>query len=100
MASSLTALHVSLRKLPAPSASAFTAAAVAAPRRTLRRRSPAMRKATPYLLVAPAVIYLLMITLYPGAFAIWQSFYVVRFNQMIPGKALLILFSQPMNSPV
>jgi multiple sugar transport system permease protein len=61
-------------------------AASAAPevRRTLRRRSPAMRKAMPYLLVAPAVLYLLMITLYPGAFALWQSFYVVRFNRMIP----------------
>ena len=43
-----------------------------------------MRRATPYLLVAPAVIYLLMITLYPGVFAIWQSFYVVRFSKMIP----------------
>ena len=43
-----------------------------------------MRKAMPYLLVAPAVLYLLTITLYPGAFALWQSFYVVRFNQMIP----------------
>ncbi|MFO1104715.1 MAG: sugar ABC transporter permease [Amaricoccus sp.] len=61
-------------------------AASAAPevRRTLKRRSPALRAAMPYLLVAPAVIYLLMITLYPGAFAIWQSFYVVRFNKMIP----------------
>ena len=57
-------------------------------RRTLTRRSPAMRKALPYLLVAPAVIYLLMITLYPGVFAIWQSFYIVRFNKMIwPGVA-------------
>ncbi len=61
-------------------------AASAAPsvRRTLKRRSPAMRKATPYLLVAPAVVYLLMITLYPGVFAVWQSFFVVRFNKMIP----------------
>ncbi len=42
-----------------------------------------MRQAMPYLLVAPAVVYLLMITLYPGVFAIWQSFYVVRFNKMI-----------------
>lgn len=62
-----------------------TGAATSAPavRRTLRRRSPAMRRAMPYLLVAPAVLYLLMITLYPGIFAIWQSFYVVRFNKMI-----------------
>jgi multiple sugar transport system permease protein len=64
---------------------AQTGADRAAPevRRTLKRRSPAMRTAMPYLLVAPAVIYLLMITLYPGVFAIWQSFYVVRFNKMI-----------------
>ena len=55
-------------------------AASAAPlvRRTLKRRSPAIRRAVPYLLVAPAVVYLLSITLYPGAFAIWQSFFVVR----------------------
>ena len=45
-----------------------------------RRRSPLMRKAFPYLLVAPAVIYLLGITLYPGIFAIWRSFYTGRFK--------------------
>lgn len=39
-----------------------------------------MRKATPYLLVAPAVLYLLCITLYPGIFAIWRSFYAGRFK--------------------
>jgi multiple sugar transport system permease protein len=39
-----------------------------------------MRKAFPYLLVTPAVAYLLAITLYPGIFAIFQSLYVVRFN--------------------
>lgn len=44
-----------------------------------RRRSPTLRKAFPYLLVAPAVIYLLVITLYPGIFAIYQSLFVVRF---------------------
>lgn len=50
------------------------------PRKTPpRRRSPALRKAFPYLLVAPAVIYLLAITLYPGIFAIYQSLFVVRF---------------------
>lgn len=66
-------------------ASSRDGVASAAPkvRRTLKRRSPALRRAMPYLLVAPAVIYLLMITLYPGVFAIWQSFYVVRFNKMI-----------------
>jgi multiple sugar transport system permease protein len=49
-------------------------------RRSPRRRSPLLRKAFPYLLVAPALIYLLAITLYPGIFAIFQSLYVVRFN--------------------
>jgi multiple sugar transport system permease protein len=53
-------------------------------RPTIRRRSRLARQAFPYLLVAPAVIYLLAITLYPGVFAIWQSFYLVRFNQWIP----------------
>jgi multiple sugar transport system permease protein len=49
-----------------------------------RRRSAAARAAFPYLLVAPAVIYLLGITLYPGAYAAYQSFYLVRFNEWIP----------------
>jgi len=44
------------------------------------RRSPIMRRAFPYLLLAPAVIYLLAITLYPGVFAIYQSLFVVRFT--------------------
>ena len=53
----------------------------AAPVRALRRRrSPLMRKAFPYLLIAPAVIYLLAITLYPGIFALWRSFYAGRFQ--------------------
>jgi multiple sugar transport system permease protein len=55
-------------------------AASAAPKLPPRRRSPLLRKAFPYLLVAPALIYLLAITLYPGVFAIIQSLYVVRFN--------------------
>ena len=50
----------------------------------LRRRSPWRRKAMPYLLVAPAVVYLLALTLYPGAYAIYQSFFVVRFNLWLP----------------
>jgi multiple sugar transport system permease protein len=72
--------------MPEAGALSRSGAAPAAPgaRRTLRRRSPVLRKAMPYLLVAPAVLYLLSITLYPGAFALWQSFYVVRFNRMIP----------------
>jgi multiple sugar transport system permease protein len=45
-----------------------------------RRRSPFRRKAFPYLLVAPAVVYLLAITLYPGIFALWRSFYQGRFK--------------------
>lgn len=47
--------------------------------RVMRRRSPALRRAFPYLLVAPAVLYLLTITLYPGLFAIYQSLFVIRF---------------------
>ena len=49
------------------------------PANPLRRRSPALRKAFPYLLLAPAMIYLLVITLYPGLFAIYQSLFVVKF---------------------
>lgn len=45
-----------------------------------RRRSPFRRKAFPYLLVGPAVLYLLAITLYPGIFALWRSFYAGRFQ--------------------
>src|SRR6478736_5410103 len=48
--------------------------------RMARRRSPLRRKAFPYLLVAPAVLYLLAITLYPGIFALWRSFYQGRFK--------------------
>ena len=44
-----------------------------------RRRSPALRRAFPYLLLAPAIAYLLVITLYPGLFAIYQSLFVVKF---------------------
>lgn len=58
-------------------------AASAAPARTgyrFRRRSRALRRAFPYLLVAPAVCFLLMITLYPGAYAIYQSLFYVKFN--------------------
>ena len=64
------------------SVSAYPDATAAAPAatRTLRRRSPVLRRLFPYLLVAPAVIYLLGITLYPGAYAIYQSFYNVQFN--------------------
>jgi len=46
---------------------------------TYKKRSK-LRKWTPYLLVAPAVLYLLMITLYPGVYALTQSFYAVKFG--------------------
>ena len=59
------------------------AAPVAAPR-TRRRRSRRARTLFPYLLVAPAVIYLLGITLYPGLYALYQSFFLVRFNTWTP----------------
>ena len=49
-----------------------------------RRRSPTRRKLFPYLLLLPAVIYLLAITLYPGVYAVYQSFFQVRFNEWIP----------------
>ena len=52
-----------------------------APNRAPRRRSPALRKAFPYLLVAPALLYLMAITLYPGVFAIYQSLFVVTFKE-------------------
>lgn len=45
-----------------------------------KRRSKRLKKWFPYLLVAPAVIYLLMITLYPGIYAVVQSFYAVKFG--------------------
>ncbi|MEM9708268.1 MAG: sugar ABC transporter permease [Pseudomonadota bacterium] len=63
-----------------------TGAASAAPaaRSTRRRRSKRLRGWFPYLLVAPAVIYLMGITLYPGIFAITQSFYAVKFGPWRP----------------
>jgi multiple sugar transport system permease protein len=47
---------------------------------TIRRRSRFMRKAFPYFMVAPACIYLLAITLWPGAFALYRSFYTGKFK--------------------
>jgi multiple sugar transport system permease protein len=43
-----------------------------------------MRRAFPYFLVAPAVLYLMMITLYPGIYAIYQSFFSVTFTAWNP----------------
>ena len=54
--------------------------AQATPNHVPRRRSPALRKAFPYFLVAPALLYLMAITLYPGVFAIYQSLFVVTFK--------------------
>ncbi len=45
-----------------------------------RRRSPGMRKAFPYLMVAPAVLYLLSITLWPGIYAAYRSLYTGKFK--------------------
>jgi multiple sugar transport system permease protein len=47
---------------------------------TLRRRSPFMRKAFPYLMVAPACIFLLGITLWPGIFALYRSLFTGKFG--------------------
>jgi multiple sugar transport system permease protein len=46
----------------------------------IRRRNPAMRKAFPYLMVAPACIYLLGITLWPGLFAFYRSLHTGKFG--------------------
>jgi multiple sugar transport system permease protein len=54
-------------------------AASAARPRLYRRRSPLRRKLFPYLLVMPAVVYLLGITLYPGIYAMVQSLFRVKF---------------------
>ena len=63
-------------------------AAQAAPtrptQRSFKRRSKRMKQWLPYLLVAPAVIYLLLVTLYPGIFAATQSFYNVKFGPWQP----------------
>ena len=65
-----------------------TGAAFAAPvtlgRVPTFRRSRRLKIWFPYLLVAPAVIYLLLITLYPGAYAAIQSFYAVKFGPWNP----------------
>lgn len=53
-------------------------------RPTMRRRNRRMKAALPYLLVAPAVIYLMLITLYPGVYAIIQSFHDVKFGPWRP----------------
>ena len=59
-------------------------AAIAAPVKLRKKRSKRMQALFPYLLVAPAVLYLLMITLYPGVYAIYQSFFRVTFTAWRP----------------
>lgn len=54
-------------------------AASSGPSRRIRPRSRRMRALFPYLLVAPAVSFLLLITLYPGGYAIYQSLFYVKF---------------------
>ena len=54
------------------------------PKVAFKRRSKRLRVWFPYLLVAPAVAYLLMITLYPGIYAVVQSFYAVKFGPWNP----------------
>lgn len=61
-----------------------TGAAIAAPAKLRKKRSKRMQALFPYLLVAPAVLYLMMITLYPGIYAIYQSFFRVTFTAWIP----------------
>ena len=46
----------------------------------IRRRSPLMRKAFPYFLLGPAVIFLLGITLWPGAFVLYRSMFTGKFK--------------------
>lgn len=49
-----------------------------------------IRRALPYLLVAPAVIYLLGITLYPFIYLVWQSLYESSLTR--PGMAFWVGF--------
>ena len=63
---------------------AATTAPTKPTQRSFKRRSKRMKTWLPYLLVAPAVIYLLLVTLYPGIFAVTQSFYNVKFGPWQP----------------
>ena len=63
---------------------AATTAPTKPTQRIFKRRSKRMKTWLPYLLVAPAVIYLLLVTLYPGIFAMTQSFYNVKFGPWQP----------------
>lgn len=72
--------HPSLPDSTVSEAEAAAAASVLPPKRPLKRRSKRIKAWLPYLLVAPAVLYLMLITLYPGVFAILQSFHAVKFG--------------------
>jgi len=63
---------------------ASAAPSMPTPKPAFKRRSKRLKAWFPYLLVAPAVSYLLMITLYPGIYAIVQSFYAVKFGPWNP----------------
>lgn len=58
----------------------MTTVAMTSPTIPLKRRSPLMRKAFPYFLVGPAVIYLLGITFWPGIYAMYRSLYTGKFK--------------------
>lgn len=63
---------------------AFAAPKLPTHKLAFKRRSKRLKAWFPYFLVAPAVIYLLMITLYPGIYAAVQSFYAVKFGPWNP----------------
>lgn len=67
-----------------PDAGAATVAPAGGTGMVPRRRPKWLKKWFPYLLVAPAATYLLLITLYPGVYAIAQSFYAVKFGPWNP----------------
>ena len=56
-------------------------------KRPMVRRNAFMRRAFPYFLLAPAVIYLLGITLYPGIYAIYRSLMTGKFKLDYVGLA-------------
>ncbi len=75
---------MSTSSLPDTGAADAAPASRPATKTTYRRRPRWLKTWFPYLLVAPAVIYLLLITLYPGIYAIVQSFYAVKFGPWQP----------------
>jgi multiple sugar transport system permease protein len=63
-----------------PASAIATAGDMPARRIAVRRRGAFQRQAFPYLLLAPAVIYLLSITLWPGIYAVRRSLYTGKFK--------------------